>query len=88
MGSLEGKEVVVQGVGTVGLALIRQLLARGVGRLVAADTSKDAVENAGRVLEGQPVDLRVVPENDMNILSERCDILTPNGAFPTRLYPN
>ena len=79
MGSLQGKEVVVQGVGTVGLALIRQLLARNVGRLVAADTNKEAVDHAARLLEGQPLELRLVPAEDMSILAERCDVLAPNG---------
>ena len=81
MGTLDGKEVVVQGVGTVGLALIRQLLARRVGRLVAADTNRDALDHAARLLEDQPLELRLAGPDDMSILAERCDVLAPTGPL-------
>lgn len=44
-----------------------------------------------RTFEGEPVDLRVIKENDMSILEAECDILSPNaigGILNERTIPN
>jgi glutamate dehydrogenase/leucine dehydrogenase len=65
---LRGKKVVVQGVGKVGLALVRFLLDAG------AEVAVSDVERA-RLTDAERLGARVVP-ND-TVLSEPCDILAP-----------
>ena len=80
-GTLDGKDVVVHGLGELGAPLLRQLLERRVARIVVADSSKDALDAAASALDGAgAVDLRLVAEGDVSILGEPCHVLVANGT--------
>ena len=82
--SLEGKVVVVQGLGNVGGALVGYLLDAGVGRIIGADISQAKVDAClEKYAEHKDrLNLRVessdVPFPE-SILSEECDVFSPCG---------
>lgn len=76
-GSLAGKTIAVQGLGHVATALIGELLARDVARIVASDISDTALGAAAARFAGAPVELRPATPQDTSILAEPCDILAP-----------
>lgn len=93
MGTLEGKNVAVQGLGHVGDALIGFLVERGVRRIVGSDVSADRVTALVEKTEGYPnveLDLRVVERGDDSILGVEADVLAPcatGGVLGPRTIP-
>jgi glutamate dehydrogenase/leucine dehydrogenase len=80
MGALDGKTVVMQGAGNVSLHMIGELVARKVGRIVAADIDERAIERAKRAYPGAPLDLRRVELGDVSVFSEPGDVFAPNAV--------
>jgi leucine dehydrogenase len=68
-GSLSGRRVVVQGVGKVGRALVKRLVAAG-SEVVVADVDTDAVREVGRALGVEAVEPGAVYD-------EPCDAFAP-----------
>ena len=77
MGALTGKRAAVQGMGHVGLPLIRELLARDVSSVIASDIDPDAVRRALDDLNDPRVEGMVCERGDNGILAETCDVLSP-----------
>jgi leucine dehydrogenase len=80
MGDLRGKTVAMQGLGNVSRYMVRDLVERGVGRIVGTDVSADAIELTRALNPGAPLEARVVPIGDNAILAEPADILAPNAV--------
>ncbi len=77
MGTLEGKRVVIQGGGSVGLAVAEHVLDREVGEVVVGETSGARCQSLQSRFRGRPVRVRHVGAGDASILAERCDVLAP-----------
>ena len=77
--TLSGKTVVLQGIGNVGAAMIRELLQRDVGRIIASDISPKACELARAEYGTDRLEVRCVERGDNRILFEPCDVLAPNA---------
>lgn len=78
-GDLAGKRVVMQGTGNVGAAMIGELLARGVGSILASELSDERRAQLAREHAGAPLTLVPARPGDNQILAEPCDILAPNA---------
>ncbi|MDH3284331.1 MAG: leucine dehydrogenase [Acidobacteriota bacterium] len=76
-GGLEGKTVVIQGLGEVGQHLAEELAKEGAGRLIAADVDPGRGAEMARRFPGVSVEFRPVEPGDPSILSEKCDVLAP-----------
>jgi glutamate dehydrogenase/leucine dehydrogenase len=76
-GTLAGTTIAVQGLGHVATAMLGELLARGVRRIVASDIDADALDAARARFDGAPVELRRVAPDDPSLLWEACDVLAP-----------
>ena len=76
-GSLEGKKIVVQGLGHVGLRLVERLLQNKVGHIFAGDCRVDQVDVARGRFPADKVDVEVVDVGDQSLLARPCDILSP-----------
>jgi glutamate dehydrogenase/leucine dehydrogenase len=79
LGSLSGKQIVLQGAGNVGSSMIADLLERGVASVRVADVSREQVDAVAQRFRGAPVSARVVEPGDASPLAERCDVLSPNA---------
>ncbi len=80
MGGLEGKKVAMQGTGNVGLAMIEQLLARGVRQIVASEVSAERQAAALDRFADRGVEVRLTEPDDPSPLAEPGDILAPNAV--------
>ncbi len=80
MGGLEGKKVAMQGTGNVGLAMIEQLLERGVRQIVASEVSAERQIAALDRFGDRGVEVRLTEADDPSPLAEPCDILAPNAV--------
>ena len=78
-GDLAGKTVAMQGTGNVAAAMIGELLARGVARVVASEISAERRAELLERFAGSPVEIRLAAPGDDAILAEPCDILAPNA---------
>lgn len=79
MGDLAGKTIAMQGTGNVGAAMIDELLARGVARVIASEISRDRQAELEARYAGRPVEVRLTDPGDNTILAEPCDIVAPNA---------
>ena len=80
--SLEGKRVVVDGVGHVGTHLARLLAAAGA-RVAVADVNADRVDGLAHEIDAQPVPVE-------RALEEECDVLAPcalGGVLDEKTIP-
>ncbi len=77
MGTLAGKQVIVQGLGHVGLPMIAYLLDRGVQRIIGSDIDGHRVAVANERFAGRNVDLRRAAPDDTSVLAEEADVLAP-----------
>jgi glutamate dehydrogenase/leucine dehydrogenase len=75
--SIAGKRIVVQGLGNVASAMIRNLIEQGVGSVVASDISPHKVEAARARYAGAPVEIRLLAPNDTTLFREPCDVFAP-----------
>jgi len=78
-GTLAGKEIVMQGTGNVAAAMIGELLARGVARVLASEIDPDRRAEILARYPGAPLEIRLSAPGDASILAEPCDILAPNA---------
>jgi len=91
MGDLVGKTVVLQGTGQVGSVLVRLLLERGVGRVVASEICPIRRETLLDEWDGEPVEIRLSQPGDLGILGEPCDVLAPaalGGVLGPKTIPD
>jgi len=78
-GGLAAKRIAMQGAGNVSAHMVPRLLERGVGRIVASETS---VERRAALLDAitdPRLTIRLVERDDPGILAEPCDVLVPNA---------
>ncbi|PRQ04014.1 Glu/Leu/Phe/Val dehydrogenase dimerization domain-containing protein [Enhygromyxa salina] len=78
-GSIAGKTIAMQGAGNVATYMIEELLARGVGRVIAAEISAERCELLRARFVNAPVELRHAEIGDLSIFAEPCDVLAPNA---------
>jgi glutamate dehydrogenase/leucine dehydrogenase len=91
MGDLAGKTVVLQGTGQVGSAMMRQLLDRGVKRILASEICAERRDALLDAFSGEPVEIRISEPGDISILSEPCDVLAPcalGGVIGPKTIPH
>jgi glutamate dehydrogenase/leucine dehydrogenase len=79
MGTLEGKRVVMQGAGNVATFMMRELLGRGVGSVLATDISAERLDTVRTALPDERLKLRQVAPDDTAVFAERCDVFAPNA---------
>lgn len=77
--SLAGKTVAMQGAGNVATFMIDELLARGVGRVIATEIAADRCALLRERFAGQPVEIRETSPGDLSIFAEPCDLFAPNA---------
>jgi glutamate dehydrogenase/leucine dehydrogenase len=78
-GTLEGKTVVMQGVGNVSFYMIGDLLKRRVTKIIGADLNPLALDKAKKQYPAAPLELRLLERGDNSILREAGDVLAPNA---------
>lgn len=76
-GSLAGKTIAMQGAGNVAGFMIDELVARGVGKVIATDITQERCDEVRARFAGKPVEIRLAPPGDDAILAEPCDVLAP-----------
>ncbi len=79
-GDLRGKTVAMQGLGNVSRFMIKDLVQRGVGRIVGTDVSPEAIELTRAMNPDAPLEARVVPIGDATVLAEPADVVAPNAV--------
>ncbi len=77
MGNIEGKTFAVQGLGHVAIPLISFLFEKNAGNIIACDIFNENVEAAKKKFAGYNFDAYKVDNNDLSILYQNCDILSP-----------
>ena len=77
--NLSGKRVAMQGIGNVGAAMIRELLQRDIGHILATDISASQCEAVRAEFPSDRLEIRCVERGDNGVLFEPCDILAPNA---------
>jgi glutamate dehydrogenase/leucine dehydrogenase len=90
LGNLEGKRIAMQGTGNVGSHMIRLLLGKGVGKIVATEISEALHQKVLAEHNSPRLDVRLVSRDDISIFSEECDVLAPNalgGVLNARTIP-
>lgn len=75
--SLEGKTVVVQGMGHVGMELIRLLFEKKVAKVIASDIFSESIERAQQKFSGENLETILAKKNDDTLLQTQCDIFAP-----------
>jgi glutamate dehydrogenase/leucine dehydrogenase len=78
-GSLAGKRVAMQGAGSVGAAMIADLLERNVASVVVTDMNHEQCAAVRGHFATAPVTVRWVPAGDASVFGEECDVLAPNA---------
>jgi glutamate dehydrogenase/leucine dehydrogenase len=79
-GSLEGKTVVMQGLGNVAYCMVGDLLERKVGKIVGAEIDKAMLERVKDKYRGAPLEARLVERGDTTIFAEPGDVFAPNAV--------
>ena len=80
LGSLEGKTIVVQGLGHVGEPLVQYLLERNAKKIIATDINPQNVKSVKDKYRRENVEFKLVSKGDLSIFSEQCDIISPNAV--------
>lgn len=83
LGDLEGKTIVMQGMGNVSFYMIEELLRRKVAKIIGTDVNPSALDKVRTHYVDAPLDLRLVEVSDNTILSETGDVLAPNALGAT-----
>ncbi len=78
-GTIAGKTIAMQGAGNVAAFMIDELLARGVGKVIATEISPERCAELNQRFAGKPVELRPTAPGDLTIFAEPCDVLAPNA---------
>lgn len=76
-GSLAGKTVAMQGAGNVATFMMEELIARGVGRVIATEISPERCAMLRDRFAGKPIEIRQSSPDDLSIFAEPCDVLAP-----------
>jgi glutamate dehydrogenase/leucine dehydrogenase len=77
--TLSGKRIVMQGIGNVGTSMIRELLQRDVGHILATDIDAARCAQVKAEFTSDRVEIRCVDRGDNSVLFEPCDVLAPNA---------
>lgn len=80
LGKLEGKTVVVQGLGHVGDPLIGFLFDRNVKKIIGVDINQDHIYSAKKKFAGKNFECRLVEKEELSIFDQVCDIFSPNAT--------
>ncbi len=80
MGSLEGKTIVMQGLGNVALHMLGDLLDRKVEKIVGADINDWTIDRVKKTYPDAPIEARLVEPGDVSIFSEPGDVFAPNAV--------
>ena len=80
MGDIRGKTVAMQGLGNVSRFMIRDLVERGVGRIMGTDVDAAAIETTRAMNPDAPLEAQVVPIGDASVLTLPADIVAPNAV--------
>lgn len=84
LGTLQGKTIASEGLGNVARFMIRELLDRGVARVVAVDIDPRAIDAAHALVGNDPrLETRQIEPGDHTLLATPCDILAPNAIGAT-----
>ena len=78
--TFEGKIVAVQGLGHVGLPLIKLLFEKKVAKVIGWDIFPDIVKAAKKEFKGMNAEFNLVERNDNEIFKTDCDIFSPNAT--------
>jgi glutamate dehydrogenase/leucine dehydrogenase len=79
-GNLEGKTVVMQGLGNVSLHMVKELVERRVTKIVGADINEDMIARVKRTFPDAPLEARRVSPGDAAIFGESGDVFAPNAV--------
>jgi glutamate dehydrogenase/leucine dehydrogenase len=79
-GSLEGKTVVMQGLGNVAYYMVGDLLERNAGKIVAAEIDETMLNRAKQKYAHAPLEARLVGREDISIFAEPGDVFAPNAV--------
>ncbi len=79
-GTLEGKTIALQGLGHVGVPLVRFLFDKNVKKVVAVDINPDHISSAKKNFAGKNFEYTLINKNDFSIFNEHCDIFSPNAT--------
>ncbi len=82
-GTLGGKTIAVQGMGNVGSPLVKFLLEKNVGKIIAWDIYPDVVEKFKDQFPSDKIETHVAKRDDHSLMSVECDILSPNATGAT-----
>ncbi|MEN8194373.1 MAG: Glu/Leu/Phe/Val dehydrogenase dimerization domain-containing protein, partial [Bacteroidota bacterium] len=89
--SLEGKTIVVQGLGHVAIPMIKFLFEKNVKKIIGCDIFPDVVEHSKIEFNEESFETRLVDKGVNSILFEECDILAPcatGGILNKNTIPN
>jgi glutamate dehydrogenase/leucine dehydrogenase len=78
-GTLAGKTVAMQGAGNVATYMMGELLARGIGKVIATEISAERCNELRQRFAGKPVEIRLSEPGDRSIFAEPCDVFAPNA---------
>lgn len=76
-GTIEGRTIAVQGMGHVGGPLIRMLLQKGAGKIIACDIKRSNIDLVLKECGSDRLDASRVEIGDNSILFTECDVLAP-----------
>ena len=79
-GSLEGKTVVMQGLGNVAYYMVGDLLERKVKKIVGAEIDQAMLGRVKKKYPDAPLDARLVGRDDKTIFAEPGDVFAPNAV--------
>lgn len=79
-GPLEGKTVVMQGLGNVAYYMVGDLLSRKVKRIVGAEIDQEMLDRVKKKYPNAPLEARLVGRDDISIFAEPGDVFAPNAV--------
>ncbi|MBN1301843.1 MAG: Glu/Leu/Phe/Val dehydrogenase [Melioribacteraceae bacterium] len=80
---IKDKTIALQGMGNVGMSLIKFLSEKDVKKIIAWDIYPDIVERARKEFKDFNLETHLVKRNDNSLMSIECDILSPNATGAT-----
>jgi leucine dehydrogenase len=78
-GTLEGKEIVLQGCGNVASFIVEGLLQKGVKKITASDINPNSLEVAEKRFNDKRVEFVLSKPGCNSILFKPCDIVVPSA---------